>query len=65
MNLKNKDIINKYFPNVANEKLLKCLDYLINRYQLENILKVLEVESELNEDVLQELCRKVEDVTKL
>jgi hypothetical protein len=65
MNLKNKDIINKHFPEVTDEKLIKCLDFLIDRYPLENILKVLETEVELNEDVLQDLCRKVEDVTKI
>jgi hypothetical protein len=65
MNLKNKDIINKHFSEVNDEKLIKCLDFLIDRYPLENILKVLETEVELNEDVLKDLCEKVEDVTKI
>jgi uncharacterized protein (DUF433 family) len=65
MNLKNKETINKHFPEVTDEKLIKCLDFLIDRYPLENILKVLETEVELNEDVLRDLCEKVEDVTKL
>jgi hypothetical protein len=65
MRLQHKDVIDKHFPEVTDERLIKCLDYLINRYPLENILRALEAEVELNEDVLQDLCRKVEDVTKL
>jgi hypothetical protein len=65
MKLQHKETINKHFPDVTDEKLLKCLDFLIDRYELKNILKVLETEVELNEDVLKDLCEKVEDVTKL
>jgi hypothetical protein len=65
MRLQHKDVINKHFSEVTDEKLIKCLDYLISRYPLENLLKVLETEIELNEDTLKDLCEKVEDVTKL
>jgi hypothetical protein len=65
MKLQHKDIIDKHFPEINDEKLIKCLDFLIDRYPLENILRLLEAEIELNEDVLRVLCEKVEDVTKL
>jgi hypothetical protein len=65
MRLQHKDVIDKHFPEVTDEKLIKCLDFLIDRYPLENILMVLEAEIELNEDVLRDLCERVEDVTKL
>jgi hypothetical protein len=65
MRLQHKEAIDKHFPEVTDEKLIKCLDFLIDRYPLENLLKVLETEIELNEDTLKDLCEKVEYVTKL
>jgi hypothetical protein len=65
MRLQHKDTIDKHFSEITDEKLIKCLDFLIDRYPLENILKVLETEVELNEDILKDLCEKVEDVTKI